>query len=179
MIVVSRIVWVVTGAVWAARSLLEFAHPDYWKPVTALDWSAVWLFSVCWLLLAPSMLLLGRLASSRRVMTVAAVVATGALLAGGANAIEDGFGVKALGTLYVIGSLTAWLGLLPLAAMLQQARYSRLTRLVVALSLGSMLFTVGGGVIVLVAFGSLAVAPRWFTRQNPEPTLAAAEGSAG
>lgn len=179
MILVSRIVWVVTGAVWATRSLLEFAHPDYWNPVTALDWSAVWLYSAAWLLTAPSVLLLGRLASPRQAMTVAAVVAIGALLAGGANAIEDGFGVKALGTLYVVGFMTAWLALLPLAVTFWQARYSRLAGLSVALFFGVMLFTVGGGVVVLVALGSAAVAPGWFTRQNPEPTPTVADASVG
>jgi len=43
----SRTVWPVTGSIWALRlrSLLELANPDYWDPVTALDWSAVWTFS--------------------------------------------------------------------------------------------------------------------------------------
>jgi len=172
MIVVSRIVWLVTGAAWATRSLLEFAHPDYWDPVTALDWSAVWLYSAAWLLMAPSVPLLGRLASSRRVMTVAAVIAIGALLAGGANAIEDGFGVKSLGTLYVVGFMTACLALLPLAATFRQARYSRLAGLSVGLFVGVMLFNVGGGLIILVALGSIAVAPRWFTALGPGPEQA-------
>lgn len=181
MIVVSRIVWLVTGVVWACRSLIEFAHPDYWDPVTALDWSAVWLYSAAWLLMAPSVLLLGRLASSRQVMTVAAVVAIGALLAGGANAIEDGFGVKSLGTLYVVGFMTAWLAFLPLAATFRQARCSRLAGLSVALFFGVMLFTLGGGLIILGALGSIAVAPRWVTGQvpGPEPAPAFAEGSVG
>ena len=54
MLSLSRIVWLVTGATWAARSLLERADPDYWDPVTTLDWSAVWTFSAALLLLAAS-----------------------------------------------------------------------------------------------------------------------------
>jgi hypothetical protein len=60
----SRIAWLVTGSAWAARSLLEFAHPEYWSPETTLDYVAVWLFTVCLLLLAPTVLFIGRLAST-------------------------------------------------------------------------------------------------------------------
>jgi hypothetical protein len=166
MTVVSRVVWLLAGGAWAARSL-AFANPDYWDPVTVLDWSAVWLFTGALLLFALSLLLLGRLASSRQVMTVATVGAIGALVAGLANAIEDGFGVKALGTLYVVGFLTAGISLLPLAATLRQARCSRLARLAVLLFVGVLLFTVGGGLIILAGLGALAFAPAWFVRPDP------------
>lgn len=178
MMVLSRLVWLVTGAIFAIRSLIEFAHPDYWDPVTPLDWSAVWLTSAGWILFAPSVLLLGRLASSRRVMIVATVVATGALVTGLANAIEDGFGVSALGTFYVLGFFTAWFGLLPLAMMFGRAGLSRLARLSVALFLGIILSTVGGGIVILVALGSVAVATRWATAPSPDPMRSVAEGSA-
>jgi hypothetical protein len=158
----SRLIWLLTGGAWAGISLIAFADPDYRDPVTALDWSAVWLYSAALLLLTPSALLLGRLASSRTVMAVATVVAIGALVAGLANAIEDGLGVKALGTFYVVGFLTAWISLLPLAVTLRQARYSRLAGLTVALFFGVMLFTVGGGLIILGGLGALAIAPAWF-----------------
>ena len=64
----SRVIWLLTGAAWAGRSLVEFAHPDYFDPVTALDWTAVWLYSAALLLFAPSLVLLGSLATSRSVM---------------------------------------------------------------------------------------------------------------
>lgn len=69
----SRIVWLVTGIAWAARSMLEFAHPNYYDPATVMDWGAVWLYSVALLLLAPSVLLIGQFAQSRPVMAAAAV----------------------------------------------------------------------------------------------------------
>jgi len=102
------------------------AHPDYFDPVTALDWTAVWLYSAVLLLFAPSLVLLGRLATSRSVMTFAAISAIGALVAGGANAVEDGFSVAIGGTLYVVGFMTMWLALLPLAVTLYRAPCSRL-----------------------------------------------------
>ena len=155
----SRVIWLLTGAAWAGRSLVEFAHPDYFDPVTALDWTAVWLYSAALLLFAPSLVLLGRLATSRSVMTFAAISAIGALVAGGANAIEDGFSVAIGGTLYVVGFMTMWLALLPLAVTLYRAPCSRLAGLSVLLFVGVLLFNLGGGLLILGGLGALAIAP--------------------
>lgn len=168
----ARLLWLATGCVWATRSLLEFAGPDYREPVTALDWTAVWAFSIALILLAPSVILLGRLAPSSKVTIAAVVVAAGALVAGLANGIEDGFGVEAGGVVYVVGFVVAWLGLAVLAVMFGIDGRARLVLLAAALVVGIALFTVGGGLIVLAAFGSLAVAPGWFqaVAAAPEPT---------
>lgn len=168
----TRIIWFLTGMAWAARSVMEFAHPDYWDPVTPLDWTAIWLYSAAWLLFAPAVLQMGRLASSRQVTTIATVVAFGAIAAGGANAIEDGFGVAWLGSLYVAGFMTAWIGLLPLAVALQRIRHTRLAGLSVLLFGGVLLFLVGGGLIILAGWGALAIAPAWFKQPRTAPTLA-------
>jgi hypothetical protein len=53
------------------------------------------------LLLAPSVLRLGRLAGSRSVDAVATVTAIAAIVAGVANLLEDGLGMKGLGASYV------------------------------------------------------------------------------
>ncbi len=60
---------------------------------------------------------------------------------------------------------------------MSRARYSRLAGTSVALFLGVLLFTLGGGLIILAAFGGIAVAPRWFARADPEPAPAVAGGS--
>jgi hypothetical protein len=86
--------------------------------------------------------------------------------------------VKALGTLYVIGSLTAWLGLLPLAVLFHRAGFARLSGLIVALMLGLMLVNAAGGLIVLGVLGGLAVAPRWFTLRRPAPSPTVVDGKA-
>ena len=166
MITLSRIVWLITGVAWAARSLMEFAHPDYWDPATALDWSSIWVYSAAWFGMAASVLLLARLAPTRPVVTVAALVVTASVLAGGANALEDGFGMESLGTLYVIGILGAWLGLLPLAVAFRLAKVTRLAGLTVGLFVGITSFTFGGGLIVLAALGSIAVVPDWYARRD-------------
>jgi hypothetical protein len=175
MTALARVVWVATGLVFAARSLIEFAQPDYWEPVTTLDWSAVWLTSLGWLLFAPSVLLLGRLAPTRAVLSVSMVVASGALLTGLANAIEDGFDVQAFGTLYVIGFMTAWLGLLALAWAFSAAGRSRLMWLALLSFVGILMTNIGGGVSIAVGLGSVALAPDWYRRATPakpDPTPA-------
>ena len=174
MTALARIVWLLSGMLWAAVSLIQFAHPNYWDPVTPLDWSAVWLYSAAWLLFAPSMLFLGRLVLERQVMTIASVIAIGALGTGLANAFEDGFGVSWMGTLYVVGVLAAGIGMVPLAVTLRRAGYSRLAGLSVAIFAGMLTFTIGGGLIILGAFASLAIVPRWFRAAPPEPRAAQA-----
>jgi hypothetical protein len=165
----SRIVWLLTGVTWAALSLMEFAHPDYWDPVSVLDWASIWLFSAALLLLVPAVLLIGRLAPGTSVTAVARIVASGAVVAGVANGLEDGLGVSSMGMLYVAGILVAGLGLLPLAVALRRSGSVRLGWLTAALFLGILTFPLGGGLIVLVAFTCLATAPGWFTQPSRIP----------
>lgn len=179
MMPAARLVWLLAGAAWAALSLLQAAHPDYWDPVTTLDWGAIWLYSAAWLLMAPAVVLLGWLAVTRQVRAVATFVACAAVLAGGSNAMEDGLGAEGWGTPYVVGFIAACLGLIALAAMLKQARHTRLAGIAVGLFLGVMLFTLGGGLIVLVTLGSLAVRPQAFTVRDPEPAPGVAAGPVG
>jgi hypothetical protein len=120
MMVGARLLWLATGCAWASRSLLEFLSPDYWDPVTALDWAAVRTY------------------------------------------IEDGLGVEVGGVAYGLGFVLAWLGLAVLAVMFRIDGRARLATLAGALVVGIALFTVGGGLIVLAALASLAVAPSWF-----------------
>jgi hypothetical protein len=166
---VARAVWLVTGLAWAGESLLQFAHPQYWDPLTTLDWLAVWSFSASWLLLAATTILLGRLTGTPQVLAVATVVAIGAVAAGVANAFEDGLGIKSLGTIYVLGSLTAAFGLLALAATIHSSGFTRLARLTLVLFLGAAAVMAGGGLIVLGVLGALAVSPAWFIRPTQLP----------
>jgi hypothetical protein len=175
----SRIVWMATGGLWAGRSMLEFADPDYWDPVTALDWSAVWMFSAALIMLAPSALLLGRLAPTARVMITATVVAAGALVAGLANGIEDGLGLNGFGVVYVIGFVVAWLGLAGLAVAFAIDGRLRLAALSGALFLGTALLTMGGGVIILGAFCGVSLAPRWFLATSPAPATDISDSDSG
>lgn len=176
--VLSRIVWLLTGLAWATRSTMEFASPDYWEPVTTLDWASIWLYSIAWLLMAPSVLLIARLAPTRSVVVVAVIASIGAVMAGGANAVEDGLGVSSMGTWYVIGFMAGWLALPVLALALVRAHRVRLAGLVLAVFGGIVLLNIGGGLIVLGALGSIAIVPDWYTRRSvpveatvPEPAV--------
>ena len=161
----TRAIWLITGLAWAARSLLEFAQPEYYAPQTILDWTAVWLYTAALLLFAPSILLLAGLASSRTATAVAVVSAFGAVVAGIANALEDGFGLQIGGTPYVVGFLLAWGSLVPLGVTLWRGRRLPLAALAIAMFFGILFaFGRGGGLIVLAAYGSLAIAPSRFGR---------------
>jgi hypothetical protein len=173
MMALSRAIWLATGIAWAVRSLMGLADPDYMDPVTALDWSSVWLYSAAWLLMAPSVLLIGRLAPTRPVLACASIVAIGAVLAGVANALEDGFEMGSLGTAYVVGVLVAWLGFVPLAVAFGLAHAPRLAGLCVVLVVGIPLINTGGSVLVLIALGALAIRPAWFATPGPTPALTA------
>lgn len=165
----SRIVWVLTGLAWAGHSLMAFTSPDYWDPVTALDWASIWMYSLAWLLTAPTVLLIARLAPTRAVQVCAVVASVGAVVAGGANAAEDGIGVSSMGTWYVIGFFTAWLAIAALAGTLHRVGRHRLGWCVAGLFGGIFLMLMGGGLIMLVALGALAVIPDWFARPTVSP----------
>jgi hypothetical protein len=167
---VARLVWLLTGIAWAARSLLAFAHPDYSSPVTALDWAAVWTYSSAWLLFASSVLLIAKPAGSRSVTVIAAICATAAVVAGAANALEDGLRVPIGPLPYVVGFLVAWLSLVPLAIALARAKRGRLGVLCLAIFAGILLaFGYGGGVVVLTVLAALALVPGWFVGRGDEP----------
>lgn len=168
---VPRVIWLATGIAWASRSLMSLADPDYWDPVSTLDWSAVWLYSIAWLLMAPSVLLMARLAPTRLVLTCAAIVAAAAVVAGAANALEDGLGMRSLGSAYVVGVMVAWLGLVPLAVAFGLARAPRLAGLCVVLVVGIPLINTGGSVLILVGLGALAIRPAWFSTPGATPSL--------
>ena len=163
----SRLVGLLTGVAWAIRALIGFAEPAYYHPVTPLDWAAVWLFSVALLLLAPAVILLSRIPSARSTRTIGWVIAAGAVMAGVANALEDGFGYRAFGTVYVNGILAAGISIIALAVALRRARYSRLARLTLGLFIGFVLLSAGGGLLVLGVLGALALAPDRFDRPDP------------
>ena len=178
---IGRLAWLVAGGLWAARSLIGFQNPEYWNPVTTLDFVSIWLFSACFLTLAPAILLITRLAPVRAVNAIAAVVALAAVGAGIANGAEDGLDVRWAGTLYILGSLTTFFGTLALGIALASAGYRRLGVLVAVIFVGFLLFTVGGGFVMLASFAAVAARPGWFaTREGTsEPATSASPEPGG
>lgn len=163
-------VYVLTGLVWTGRSLLEvFAHPQYWDPVTSLDWLAVWSYSLAFALLALAIALLARDSRAGRFVDAMAVAASSAAaLAAVGNVIEDAFGVGGASTFYVIGALGTLAGLIVLAASLwiRRSRSAALAAALIAVGMPGMV--VGMGWLVLVG-GVLAARDHLTSRPRAGP----------
>jgi hypothetical protein len=95
-------VFLAAGALGIARGAIGFRHPAYWAPVTTGDWIAVSSFSAFLLSLAAAFVLLAR-TQRRPGRWVFGCAASGAAIAGIANALEDGIGVRALGYPFAAG----------------------------------------------------------------------------
>lgn len=171
---VARWIWLLTGIAWGSRAMIGLAQPQYADAITLIDKAAVWSYSVAWLLLAPSVVLLARLTSARGAIVISVVCAVAAIVAGSANGLEDGLGLRPFGIAYVAGVLVAWLCLPALAVACARAGWSRLAPLCVGLFVGILFVSSGGGLIVLGCLGAIALAPAWFIRPIGSTALEAA-----
>ncbi|MEO8461772.1 MAG: hypothetical protein ABI555_01050 [Chloroflexota bacterium] len=165
----TRATWALAGIAWAVSGLLFFSDADIWDPTRLVDFAAIWAYSVAWVLLAPAVILLARIGTSRA-RAVAAVCATGCLATGIANGVEDGLGVAWAGTIYVVGFFVGMLALLRLATTLWQTGFRRLAAIVVALFLGIFSLKFGGGFLLFGAMAALAAVPGKFTVREPDPS---------
>ena len=153
--------YVALGLTWTSRSVLGvIADPEYYHPVTTVDWIAVWSYSVALALAAVTVPLLARDAGGGQGATaIARVAGAGALLAAVANGIEDGVGIASWGAIYVVGTMTMALSLIALAAVLKAGRRPRQAAVAMLWLLGFA--TVNVGLSFLVFVGSIiAVAAR-------------------
>lgn len=163
---------VLAGLTWAARSLQSFADPAYTDPVSLFDWFSVVSFSGAFLLTAAGLLILREnVRPAMNVSVAIAIVVVACVVAGVANLLEDGLGLRGLGTLFAIGSLTAWIGLFVIAAMLGISRDRSLAYVPLLTAIGFAFFQVGGGVITLV--GWLGFARVLFRRHEAAAASAA------
>jgi hypothetical protein len=148
-------IYLSTGLIWTGRSILEVvAHPDYWDPVAAVDWIAVWTFSLALFLLAAT--LVGVAADSgsggaRRV--IGGVAAVAALVAGLANAIEDGFDVEMAAPVYAVGALITVAAMVVFAVALGISGRPRWFAAVLLMVVGVVTISAGFGVLVLMGAG--------------------------
>lgn len=163
-------IYLATGLTWAGRTLLEFARPAYYDPVTTLDFVAVWSFSCALGLLAVAVPLLARDADAGRLtMVVAIVTGSSSALAAVANGIEDGIGLAAFASLYVPAVLAALVALI-LTALLLAREGRRRAATVAGLWCAIAGLSFGFGVLVLVG-SALAVRDRAALARVHEPTL--------
>lgn len=155
------LLFALTGIAWAARSVLSLWSPNYHAPATMLDWLAVVSFSVALLLLSVAIWPFARLVPSTfHVHLTTGLAACASAMAGAANFIEDGLrmNVNAAGTVYAVGAVVAALSLVGLAVAVAAAGRWRLALVPLATAVGFGLVERGGGLIVLAAWGALAVA---------------------
>ncbi len=157
---------VMTGVSWTVYSLQAIlVHPDYWDPVTAADFFAVYAYSAAWLLTAAALLTLREVARQALARSSSAilVVAAACAVAGVANGVEDGLGLKGFGLLYVIGVLVSGFGMFVIAAMFWPSPARRLTFVPAVGGVAMVTAVIGGGVLGLVAwlgFGAVLVRQR-------------------
>jgi len=157
---IGPVIAVAIGSIWALRSAIGFAHPNYVDPVNLLDWVAVVSFSVALAALAAGAWLISQLAGRGRLVVPAAVIlAIGGIVAAVGNFVEDGLGVKAFGDVFALGLGGVLAGLVALVVILAFARRFVLAALPAVTLAGLMLSNeAGGGFLILAAW--LVVAAR-------------------
>jgi hypothetical protein len=111
----------IAGAAWIAAGLVSFANPDYWSPVTAIDYAAVGLYSLALLTTAVALALLERVDAVRahalaRVALVGSAI--GGAVTGVANFGEDWLDLSQLSPVYVGGVMLFYLCMVAAGAVL-------------------------------------------------------------
>lgn len=156
--------FIVVGVAFAAYGVILLNGPTYWNPATVLDHASIWTYSLAYVLAGPAFVVLVRQAEGGAgARALAWFLAVAAVLTGVANAIEDGFGQDAFGTLYLVGVTSFFLGQIVLAILLaigDRRRYALVPLLTFA---GSLAFNQGGPMVIgatWVAFGVLVLTGR-------------------
>jgi len=147
------------GGLWAARSLQSFSDPDFTSPGSVGDWFAVASISAALGLLPVGVAILlhgsGLGPWTVRSLSLASVVT--ACTAALANVLEDGFGISSAGAVYFAGVVGTLLVLLAAAAGLAVRGPRVLTLIPIATVVGIVNLERAGGLLVLVAWGCLAL----------------------
>jgi hypothetical protein len=91
------------GVLGVARGAIGYLGPRYWEPSSALDWTAVVLFSAFLLAAATSLFVLAHTMRRAHASCLRAA-AFGAGLAGVGSAVEDGIGVNSFGYAFAAGT---------------------------------------------------------------------------
>lgn len=146
------------GLAWAGRTILGFARPQYYDPVTPVDFAAVWSYSLALGLLALGVPLLARDAHAGRLSMVAAIVTGSAAgIAAVANGIEDGFGVAGAASWYVPAIVITLVGLIATATLLALKGHRR------AASVAGWWCAIAG---VSLGFGALVLVGSWVAARD-------------
>jgi hypothetical protein len=161
-IVLGHTVFALVGVLWGMRSLQAFTEPNFTDPESASDWWAVVSFSLAFALLPAGLALLVRLTQrgGRTSSVLLAIAALGAVTTAIANVIEDGMGVDAAGSVYLVSTSLTMLTMIALAGVLLASRPRWPGVVVLGTLIGMLNLELGGGVLVLLAWGAAAFAVR-------------------
>ena len=140
---------VVVGIAFAVRGVIALGDPDFWNAVSAFDYAAVWTHSLALLLIAPALIILVHQArAGRAAIVVASIMAAGAVLCAVANGIEDGLHRKDFGTLYVLGAIPFYYGMLVLAVLLGLGTRKAFAVVPALTFVGGLAYDSGGGLLI-------------------------------
>jgi len=163
---------VLTGVAWLAYGVQKILlQPDYVNPVTAADYFTVYAYSASLLLTAVSLLVLRDVAQpllsrASNILEVAVACA----VAGIANGLEDGLGLRGFGLPYVTGVMVGAGGMLVAAVAVWASPARPLTFVPAVGGLAIATVSLGGGVLGLVAWlglGAILVRERMRPRLGP------------
>lgn len=163
---------VLTGVTWLAYGVQKvLLQPEYVNPVTAADYFTVYAYSASLLLTAASLLMLRDVVRPLlpRASTIL-VVAVACGVAGIANGLEDGLGLRGFGLPYVIGVMVGAGGMLVTALAFWASPARPLTFVPAVGGLAMTTVSLGGGVLGLVAwlgFGANLIRERSRPRLGP------------
>jgi hypothetical protein len=162
--VVQGLYLIVVGIAFSVRGAIALQDPDFWEPVTDLDYAAVWTHSLALMLVAPALVILVRRSRAGSAATIVALVSAGAaVVTAVANAIEDGFDLEGFGTLYVLAILPFLFGLIVLAILLFRGDHAAFGFVPLLTILGLFAYDAGGGIVIgatWVVFGILVLVGR-------------------
>lgn len=100
------------GGLVTIRAVIELAEPVYHSPVSFVDYSAVVLTTVAWLVAGWAVFLLSRRPPLRRVSLLLLAAAVGLVVEAIGNLLEDLLDVPFGGDLYVWGGIVGAIGLM-------------------------------------------------------------------
>lgn len=161
-----------TGVVWAGHGVQKILlQPDYVNPETAADYFTVYAYSASLLLTAASLLVVRDVARPLLPRaTSILVVAVACAVAGVANGLEDGLGLRGFGLPYVIGVMVGAGGMFVTAVAFWKSPARPLMFVPGVGGLAMSTVNLGGGVLGLVAwlgFGVVLARERSRSRLGP------------
>ncbi len=170
----ARLIWLATGAAWGASSLSLLVAPVSADPGAIVGLLPVVAYAVAWLLFAPSIVLVSRLAEARRAHLVGSAIAVAAAIAGSATVLANVFGVAGAAEWYGVGIVIATALLVPLAYLFAREGTVRVTAFALALFVAVGFIPAAiGGLVTFLLFVALGLMTGWFTARAAPAGLAA------